>query len=181
MSAQERILPTFRYHPDPIATGSIVRSDKTCACCSKAGGWIYVASVYGPSNLRGNICPWCIASGTAALRYNCSFNDDSPLAEAQLAPAIILEVSRKTPGYSSWQQEVWQACCDDACEFHGDAPASEMKALSDESLVRIQDDWQISLKRLDDLLNVYVPGGGIAIFKFVCRHCHRAKYALDLA
>jgi hypothetical protein len=32
-------LPTFRYHPDPIATGSIIASDETCLCCEQERGY----------------------------------------------------------------------------------------------------------------------------------------------
>ncbi|MBX2999965.1 MAG: CbrC family protein [Caldilineaceae bacterium] len=35
-------LPTFKYHPDPIATGSVIKSDTVCSCCSKPHGFFYV-------------------------------------------------------------------------------------------------------------------------------------------
>ncbi|WP_030613282.1 CbrC family protein [Streptomyces sclerotialus] len=28
-------LPTFRYHPDPLASGSIRESTETCVCCRR--------------------------------------------------------------------------------------------------------------------------------------------------
>jgi len=34
-------LPTFRYHPDPLASGSIAASDAACACCNQHRGFIY--------------------------------------------------------------------------------------------------------------------------------------------
>jgi uncharacterized protein CbrC (UPF0167 family) len=39
-------VPRFRYHPDPIATGSVVPSDATCALCSEARGYIYTGPVH---------------------------------------------------------------------------------------------------------------------------------------
>ncbi|WP_409994824.1 CbrC family protein [Burkholderia stabilis] len=27
-------LPAFRYHPDPLATGSVIRSDARCVCAA---------------------------------------------------------------------------------------------------------------------------------------------------
>ncbi|MCP4306259.1 MAG: CbrC family protein [bacterium] len=39
-------LPSFRYHPDPIATGSIRPSDEAvCRRCSRNRGFIYVGPV----------------------------------------------------------------------------------------------------------------------------------------
>ncbi|MCU9953286.1 CbrC family protein [Burkholderia pyrrocinia] len=32
-------LPAFRYHPDPLATGSVIRSDARCMCCGDARGY----------------------------------------------------------------------------------------------------------------------------------------------
>jgi uncharacterized protein CbrC (UPF0167 family) len=57
------------------------------------------------------------------------FSDDHPLAQAGVPDEVIEEVARRTPGYNSWQQEVWLSCCDDACQFHGDAARSELQAL----------------------------------------------------
>ena len=37
-------LPVFRYHPDPIASGSIVASDAQRACCSARRGFIYTGA-----------------------------------------------------------------------------------------------------------------------------------------
>ncbi|WP_199855940.1 CbrC family protein [Burkholderia metallica] len=31
-------LPAFRYHPDPPATGRVIRSDARCMCCGDARG-----------------------------------------------------------------------------------------------------------------------------------------------
>ncbi|MGV8422639.1 CbrC family protein, partial [Pseudomonas aeruginosa] len=31
-------LPHFRYHPEPLASGSIEASATTCQCCGKARG-----------------------------------------------------------------------------------------------------------------------------------------------
>ncbi|WP_343300093.1 CbrC family protein [Burkholderia sp. MS455] len=32
-------LPAFRYHPDPLATGSVIRSDARGVCCGDACGY----------------------------------------------------------------------------------------------------------------------------------------------
>jgi uncharacterized protein len=175
------MLPEFRYHPDPIATGNVKPSDVICACCGQSRGFIYEASVYGTPDVRGKLCPWCIASGAAASRFNLFFSVEDPLVDAGLARQVIIEVTRRTPGYNSWQQDEWQVCCDDACAFHGDATIHELRALEGEPLKRIQKRWRLSPKRWNELLEIYVPGGGVSVFRFVCQHCGEIVYALDLA
>ncbi|MFF8934615.1 CbrC family protein [Streptomyces paradoxus] len=39
-------VPFFRYHPDPLASGSIRAAADTCACCKRNTGWIYTAAFY---------------------------------------------------------------------------------------------------------------------------------------
>ncbi|BAX63298.1 CbrC family protein [Burkholderia stabilis] len=39
-------LPAFGYHPDPLATGSVIRSGARCACCGDARGYVCAGSVY---------------------------------------------------------------------------------------------------------------------------------------
>ena len=175
------MLPDFRYHPDPLTTGSVKPSKVVCACCQQARGYIYEASVYGPAELRGKLCPWCIADGKAAGRFNVFFSVEDPLVEADIPRQAIIEVTRRTPGYSSWQQEEWQVCCGDACAFYGDATVEELKALDGKALERLQKKWPITPQRWKKLLQVYVPGGGVSVFRFVCRACGQATYALDLA
>jgi uncharacterized protein CbrC (UPF0167 family) len=175
------MLPEFRYHPDPLATGSVKPSKITCACCKQSHGFIYEATVYGTEEVRGKLCPWCIADGKAASRFNVFFSVEDPLTKADLPRQTIIEVTRRTPGYSSWQQEEWQVCCDDACAFHGDATVDELKGLEGKSLDRFQKRYRIAPDWWKQLLKVYVPGGGVSVFRFVCRHCGENTYALDLA
>ena len=39
-------LPVFRYHPDPVRTGSIAASVKECRCCGRSRGYIYTLAPY---------------------------------------------------------------------------------------------------------------------------------------
>jgi len=43
-------LPKFKYHPDPIATGSVAESENICACCEQARGYIYSGPVYSEAD-----------------------------------------------------------------------------------------------------------------------------------
>lgn len=175
------MLPIFRYHPDPIATGNMVASDVTCGCCGEAKGFIYRGSIYGDGILRDTLCPWCIADGSAAEKFGVFFSDGEPLAQAGVPQKVIKEVTERTPGYISWQQEVWLACCRDACEFHGDAPSNELRALTGEALRQVLFEWAWKDEYWTPFVEDYQPGGGAAVYKFVCRHCHNVRYGLDLA
>ena len=39
-------LPAFRYHPDPVDTGSVTVSDAKCVVCNERRGFIYAGPVY---------------------------------------------------------------------------------------------------------------------------------------
>jgi uncharacterized protein len=181
MREPQTILPAFRYHPDPVSTGSVKASRDVCICCGKTRGFIYTASVYGRLKPEGRLCPWCIANGEAALKFNCFFSDEDPLVRAGVPRAAIIEVTRRTPGYNSWQQEVWLACCNDACVFRGDASISQLNALQGDDLSQLQRDWPISPTRWAQFVKQYTPGGGMAVYRFDCLHCGKTKYSLDLS
>lgn len=171
-------LPIFRYHPDPLATGSVVPSEATCDCCGAARGLAYTGPVYSEDDV-GTVCPWCIADGSLADRFGATLVDDHPLAAADLPESVIEEVSTRTPGYEAWQEPSWLACCGDACEFHGDAPRDEIRALDESGLQQLAADSGFAVADLRTVLPDYEPGGSHAFYKFVCRHCRRTRYHGD--
>lgn len=173
-------LPHFKYQPDPLKTGSIVPSEQTCSCCGLARGFKYNSTIYAEAEVE-TICPWCIADGSAAARFDGSFVDSDPLEEEGVPQSVIDEVCQRTPGYSSWQQEVWRAHCNDACEFHGDATVDEIAQLSGESLAELLAEEMIKPGVWPKLRDAYVPGGDTSIFRFQCRHCGKALYAFDFS
>ncbi|KAF1071580.1 MAG: hypothetical protein GAK45_00468 [Pseudomonas citronellolis] len=173
-------LPHFRYHPDPLANGSLVAADGPCQCCGQARGYLYALSPYGTHDLgTHSLCPWCIADGSAAEKLQASFNDDYPLLEAGVPESVLAEVCDRTPGYASWQQEHWLSCCNDACAFLGDAPRDTLQALGAEGLAEYFVDYPWPASAWQDLLKGYQPGGNPAVYRFGCLHCGRDHYALD--
>jgi uncharacterized protein len=68
-------LPQFRYHPDPVRSGSVIASDAQCVCCSARRGFIYAGPVYSERELDEMLCPWCIAEGSAHQTFDASFAD----------------------------------------------------------------------------------------------------------
>src|SRR5690349_16202803 len=100
-------LPAFTYHAAPVHKGIIETSEGTCSCCGQARGFAYV----GPVRLLSSngdhpreLCPWCIADGSAAARFGVQFVRARALVSQDLAPGIVEEVTCRTPGYSSWQE-----------------------------------------------------------------------------
>lgn len=171
-------LPKFIYHPDPIATQSIIPSDETCECCGESRGFVYCTTPYGEKEIEF-VCPWCIADGRANSELGVSFSDSYPLSQAGISKEIIDEVSLRTPGYVSWQQESWIACCDDACEFHGDADPRELAALQGYDRSRVAKDFDLPISDFEEIVKYYEPKGSPAIYKFKCRHCSTVRYNWD--
>lgn len=113
-------LPPFKYHPDPLATGSFrVDPDTPCLSCSRIRGYIYTGPVYTERNfiLAYHLCPWCIADGSAARQFGAIFNDTGTIDD--ISDEARTEVETRTPGFDGWQQETWLACCGDAAAFLG--------------------------------------------------------------
>ena len=171
-------LPVFKYHPDPIATGAIKKDDSTCECCDQVSGYVYASTVYCPDEVEA-VCPWCIADGSAAKKFDGMFSDPSPLHEEGIQEDIINEVTKRTPGFSSWQQEVWLSCCNDACEFHGDLSKQEMKAMTLEEFQSAFEDKRLNEEIMNQVKEGYEPGGSPAIYKWKCRHCGGIKHYAD--
>jgi uncharacterized protein CbrC (UPF0167 family) len=67
-------LPQFRYHPEPLATGEIEPSEDECLNCGQRRGYLYVGPVFAEKEIVDELCPWCIADGSAAARFDaCRF------------------------------------------------------------------------------------------------------------
>lgn len=169
-------LPTFKYHPDPAATGSIQISDMECVCCRQSRGYIYAGPVYSTEEIDEQICPWCIADGSAANKYDASFTDDASIGDCGDGQAIpdhvIDEVARRTPGFSGWQQEQWFTHCGDAGAFIGAAGREELEQFGESAIASIQEstgllpgpEWEHFFKALD-------KDGSPRAYIFRCTRC----------
>lgn len=167
-------LPTFKYHPDPIATGSIQVSDGGCVCCGQRRGYIYVGPVYSVQELSDCLCPWCIADGSAHGKFDAEFTDSAGVGSHYLnqrvPAAVVEEVAYRTPGFSGWQQERWLACCRDAAAFVGRAGHAQLQALFPDAIesIRVEsemgENWPKFFEALsgEDSPTAYI---------FRCLHC----------
>ncbi|CAM5230206.1 UPF0167 protein [Streptomyces spiroverticillatus] len=117
-------LPHFRHHPDPVASGSVRESAETCVCCNRSTGWIYTATFYTAREVSGRFCPWCIADGSAAERFEGEFTD--AYGFEGLSGETVEEVTRRTPGFQAWQDPYWLVHCNDAAAFIGEVGYAEL-------------------------------------------------------
>jgi uncharacterized protein CbrC (UPF0167 family) len=101
------MLPTFKYHPDPVASGIFVPSETSCVRCGENRGWVYTGPVYAIEDYESCICPWCIADGTAHEQLDATFTDEDGIggegAWDSVPPDVIEAVACRTPGFSGWQ------------------------------------------------------------------------------
>ena len=107
-------LPVARHHPDPVATGAVEASDAVCPSCEQARGYAYVGPVYAEDEVEG-LCPWCIADGSAAERFDAEFTE----VDGDVPDDVLVELTRRTPGFTGWQQERWLVHCDDGAAYLG--------------------------------------------------------------
>ncbi|MFE9256774.1 CbrC family protein [Streptomyces sp. NPDC006879] len=118
-------IPDFPYHPDPLATGSVVSSDEPCACCGQVRGFRYTGPVYSTGTFGGQLCPWCIADGRAAERYRAQFSAGVD-SEDEVSGDAVRAIIERTPGFTAWQDEQWLTHCGDGAAYLGPAGASEL-------------------------------------------------------
>ena len=141
-------LPIFKYHPDPVATGHIVKSLNKCVCCGQSRGFIYTGPVYARGDFEECICPWCIADGSAHEKLGASFTDEVGIGgygDWDAVPeSIVSEVAYRTPGFYGWQQEQWWTHCGDAAQFLGRAGRKELDAFGRQAIVAIQESAGLS-------------------------------------
>jgi len=167
-------LPVFKYHPDPMATGSIASSADVCPICGKCRGFAYQIIPYGTRELE-NICPWCIADGSAHDRFGVEFTAPEDVGVyngwEKVSMEIIEEVAFRTPGFASWQQEHWFTHCGDAALFIGPMGKKELELAGSEAIEVIRQEsgqqgahWEYYFSALD-------RNHTATAYLFRCRHC----------
>lgn len=177
-------LPTFRYHPDPVATGAFVAGPGTCRSCRRARGWVYAVAPYAVEDLRDALCPWCVADGSAAARFDATFTDLGAVTGIEGVPTPVLdEISRRTPGFSGWQQERWLFHCADAAAFLGAVGWEELAPFPDAvSALRAEAaSWGFTGDDADAFVGSLDVDGASTAYLFRCLHCgtHLAYADLD--
>ena len=167
-------LPRFKYHPDPLATGSVVASEATCPVCETARGFVYDGSIFGEADVE-NICPWCIADGSAHEQCDVEFTDIADVGGYgdwdDVPEHVAEEVAYRTPGFSGWQQERWYTHCGDACEFLGPMGKQQLENLGPQAVSAIRDESGFTDEDWTEFFESLDRDRGPTAYLFRCLHC----------
>src|SRR5690606_20682997 len=101
-----------------------------CPVCNQLREYFYEGPFYSIDEVEG-ICPWCIANGEAAKKYDASFQDDASCEEVEKSE-YLEELIFRTPGFTGWQQERWLSHCGDFCAIKAYVGWNEIKHLEEE-------------------------------------------------
>lgn len=166
-------LPAFPYHPDPLGTGSVKESRARCEACGAARGYVYTGPVYAVEELDDALCPWCIADGTAAARFDADFTDVGTGVPAEVPSEVIEQIAHRTPGFTGWQQEHWLYHCADGAAFLGRVGRRELEQYPDalEVLRHEHDEYGWPPEQVEEYLAGLDKDGQPTAYLFRCRRC----------
>ena len=171
-----RSTPTFRYHPDPVATGSAVPSEAQCVICREARGFVYDGPVYG--KVPEALCLTCIATGAAAEALAVAgeaaeFTDVGFGVPDDVSQHVLVEISQRTPGFRGWQQEHWLYHCGDAAAFLGLAGDDDVREHPDalEMLLHENDEFGWSPEQSEEYVKHLRTDGDATAYLFRCLAC----------
>ena len=174
-------LPSFKYHPDPIATGAIRRlcTSVKCSCCGDSTYLVYDGPFYSWTVLE-HLCPKCIYDGSAANSYRGEFQDSSSVETVNVSKKLE-ELIYHTPGYNGYQQARWLAHCGDYCAFLGVVGYAEIKGMNLEW--ELQTEFNTIANKLGLSLDMFLSrlavGGSIQGYLFRCCVCGRYRLHVD--
>lgn len=169
-----------------MTTGSIFESDAVCHCCGRARGYVYAGAPYTEHDLPDDsLCPWCIADGSAHKEFDAEFTDIDGIS-AELPEDVVQELVERTPGYNSWQGQVWPDCCGDAAAFMGVLGNKEIQEaqrhgeeLKQPLLEYIRETLGYEGPAAALLLNTLHRDRGPTAYLFECLHCRRRIFHID--
>lgn len=178
--AEQLPLPVFKYYPDPVGNKSIVKKLAICPCCEKARNYMYAGNVYCVEDIE-EVCPWCIADGTAAKKWDAGFIDMA--YSDNVDPKIVDEINTRTPGFETWQGSKWLFSDTDAMIFIGEVDGGSL--VKGQNVSKIQAvlnaineyDWGWDA----DDLSKHIKGSNMSIYLFEDRDTgeHRAYFDLS--
>jgi uncharacterized protein len=172
-------LPSFRYHPDPVGTGSALPTDAPCDVCARPAVFRYDGPLDGRA--VGVLCLRCIADGAASSALAlpdgrpAEFTDATIGAPDDVPPDVVDEVAQRTPGFTGWQQERWLYHCSDAAAFLGRVGWDDVRGLPGavDSLVSDLLDLGIDDADARQQLAWLRRDGDLTGYLFRCLHCGR--------
>lgn len=175
-------LPEFRFHPNPLMSGSVVYSPNACKCCRQARGVIYAGAVYADDDLQDSLCPWCIGDGSAFRKFGATFFDSEGLPDG-IPADIAAEITERTPGFCTWQSGQWLECCGEPMAFLEPAGSTEVQTkyreLEGSLMMYIVYELKVSGGAASRLYESLRRDTSPTAFVFQCRSCESRKAYID--
>jgi uncharacterized protein CbrC (UPF0167 family) len=125
------------------------------------------------------ICPQCIANGSAIKVGYCSFSgsvSDKMMQHDQK----IEELYGKTPKVSSWNEFEWPDHCDDFCQYNGDKTVEEFRSENEIELINKFINWKPTIEDIVSIKMNYAVPSMVSVHKFFCLTCKKEILILDL-
>lgn len=175
--------PNFKYHPNAYKLNIFEHEKGICSICNEERDLKYNCSFYSIDE-PDYICPWCIANGEAARKYNGEFNDFCSIEGISPDPSDppstvntqhLNEICTQTPSYHSWQQEVWLVHCNEPCKFIAYADSKMLKPIWNEIKADIEEQ-SYPLELIQDHLSI---DGDLTAYLFQCIHCQQHRLHID--
>lgn len=176
--------PDFFYNPQAYALGIIKAQAIVCQCCGLARAFCYQGSFYSTRSRAEwqPLCPWCIADGRAADTFDGSFvsdfegiNPDPRQPSQPISAASLAQVSGRTPGYLSWQGDLWLTHCGEASVFKGYAGYAELLPVWEE----ISADIAAGGWAEQDVRQYLRKDGDLTGYLFQCPRCGQHRLHID--
>jgi uncharacterized protein CbrC (UPF0167 family) len=168
-------LPKFKYHPEPLRTGSVEKSNARCVCCGQTRGFIYTGPVYSKEDYEDCICPWCIADGSAHEKLEASFHDEAGVGGGgewdDVPGEVVEEIAWRTPGFNGWQQEQWWTHCGDGTQFLGRVGHDELTTKGEDAVEAIREASGTDDDEWDEFFEALDKDGSPTAYLFRCAKC----------
>lgn len=176
----------FRYHPDPVTTGSAISSESACDICGVARGFIYNGPIFGEQPEA--LCLHCIASGRAAVTLGrpdgpAEFTDVGVEVPEGVPDQVLAEVAHRTPGFRGWQQERWLYHCHDAAAFLGPVGFPELERHPDalDMVLHENDEYGWSAQQCRAYVQQLSKVGDATAYLFRCLSCGKYLAYSDMS
>ena len=168
-------LPKFKYSPNAYEIDVFKIEKGICSCCNNERNLRYTGSFYSIKEPEF-ICPWCIQNGEVAEMFDGGFNDYAGIENDQIITKdAFLEVTKRTPSYVSWQQEVWLTHCKEPCAFIGYADNKTIEPLIEE----LSDDIDNNGYEPEIIKEYLSKDGSLVGYLFQCTNCGKHRLHVD--
>lgn len=177
--------PTFAFSPNAYELGFFVAESGECDACGMRRDLKYRGSFYCVDRPE-YLCPWCVADGTAAVKFAGEFSDwigidGVPVLQGESVTVDLneaREVATRTPSYTSWQQEQWRSHCGRPCAFVNYVGAEDLPRYLHEPAFAADVNGGLGWDR--DLVMTHLEReGDLSGYLFRCRTCGAHRLHVD--